>query len=88
MQGIQLFEYKSLKESLHKLQESEIFLSGTEHAHIIAEHEKKLQEIYSNYRLALDRVSEFINQFDEHKLSIRRLKVQYKKHNGKVLKRI
>ena len=73
MQGIQLFEYKSLLESLNKLKQVDIFTLPEEEADSVLTQEKKLHDIYKNYQLSLQQVSDHIRQFEEHKNSIRRL---------------
>jgi len=73
MQGIQLFEYKSLLESLNKLKQVDIFNLPGEEADSVLNEEKKLHDIYKNYQLSMQQVSEYIRQFEEHKNAIRRL---------------
>jgi len=78
MQGIQLFEYKSLQEYLQRIRQDELCTMPCEHTEQVAAYEEKLNEIYSNYQMAWEQVSVTIRQFEEHKLSIRRLLSQHK----------
>jgi hypothetical protein len=89
MQGIRLFEYKTLLESLSKLRQIEIFNLSEEHTETVIEKEKKLKEIYASYQLSIEQVSETIRQFEHHKHAIRRLikkNRQYLKDSKKIIK--
>jgi hypothetical protein len=79
MQGIQLFEYKTLLESLERLKQAEMFDLPEEQLALITEKEKILKETYSNYQLSLEQISVYIRQFEHHKNAIRRL-VKDNKH--------
>jgi hypothetical protein len=86
MQGIQLFEYKTLLESLNKLKEREYFHLPEEQSEIVLQKENRLKEIYSNYQLSLEQVSACIRQFEQHKNAIRKLmkdNKQYQRHTRK-----
>lgn len=72
MQGITLFEYKSLLESLCKLRQYEMFELSEDQAERVIEKENQLKEIYADYIFSLEQVSENIKQFEKHKHSIRR----------------
>lgn len=78
MQGIQFYEFRTLKDSLDKLKETGFDNLPKEHVEMIVEYESKLNMIYTDYRLRLQEVATVIRQFEEHKLSIRRLMSQHK----------
>ncbi|MBP9099087.1 MAG: hypothetical protein KBF74_09750 [Ferruginibacter sp.] len=84
MQGIQFFEYKYLLDNLQKLKEEEHIAFSDEHNNQVMESEKKLKHIYEEYRLSLVHIADIIRQFEEHKLSVRRL-VNYHKSYRKLL---
>ena len=73
MRGIQLFHYKYLLESLHRLKPAEAADIPAEHTDMILRQEEKLKDIYNNYQLAMGQVSAIIKQFEEQQLAIRRL---------------
>ena len=79
MQGILMSHFKQVKKYLYKLQEVESFELPCTHLEIIVEHEIKLAEIYENYKTALLNVQMLINEFDEHKKSVRRLIIEHKR---------
>ena len=87
MQGIQFFEYKTLKNTLDKLQETLASRLLEEQRDAVVEYDEKLTEIYGNYRLALEDVAQFIKQFEDHKLSIRRLAASHKQHTKTLIKK-
>jgi BMFP domain-containing protein YqiC len=58
--------------------------SPCEHVALILEHEKKLHEIYTNYKQARDEVGLVIKQFEEHKLTIMRV-IAYDKQSRRIL---
>ena len=88
MQGITLFEYKSLLESLKKLSQYEISGVSEDQVETVIENELKLKEIYAEYVVSLEQVSENIKQFEKHKHSIRRFikkNRQYLKESKKII---
>lgn len=88
MQGITLFEYKSLLESLNKLSQYKIIDVSEDQAETVIEKELKLKEIYAEYVVSLEQVSENIKQFEKHKHSIRRFikkNRQYLKESKKII---
>lgn len=88
MQGITLFEYKSLLESLKKLSQYEISGVSEDQVETVIEKELKLKEIYAEYVVSLEQVSENIKQFEKHKHSIRRFikkNRQYLKESKKII---
>lgn len=88
MQGITLFEYKSLLESLNKLSQYKIIDVSEDQAETVIEQELKLKEIYAEYVVSLEQVSENIKQFEKHKHSIRRFikkNRQYLKESKKII---
>ncbi len=87
MQGIQFFEYKNLKNALDKLQNTEEGNLPAQQPDAVIEYDEKLNEIYGNYRLALQEVALVIKQFEEHKLSIRRLVASHKQHTKTLIKK-
>ena len=88
MQGITLFEYKSLLESLNKLSQYKIIDVSEDQAETVIEKELKLKEIYAEYVVSLEQVSENIKHFEKHKHSIRRFikkNRQYLKESKKTI---
>ena len=88
MQGITLFEYKSLLQSLNKLSQYKIIDVSEDQAETVIEKELKLKEIYAEYVVSLEQVSENIKQFEKHKHSIRRFikkNRQYLKESKKII---
>lgn len=73
MQGISLADFKKLLASLNNLSQIEMMDFTEDHFKKVIEKEKRLKEIYANYQLSLQLVSENIRQFEDHKLAIRKL---------------
>ena len=80
MQGIQLYQYKLLQESLKRLKtEPGYFNEQCPTLDTIKQHEEKLNNIYMEYQASLENLSGIIKQFDQHKQSIRRVISLHKK---------
>ncbi len=73
MHGIQLFHYKALQHYLKKLKEEGAHEAGCEHSQLVLMHEQRLEDIYSNYQVAMEKVSFIVKEFDEHMQSVRKL---------------
>lgn len=78
MQGIQLFEYKSLLESLNKVRDAHTLTPDEAPTQLVTEQEAKLKEIYAEYRQAKELLANCIRQFEEHKLKVRRFVKNHK----------
>ncbi len=78
MQGIKFFEYKYLLDNLKRIKEDNISLFPEGHEEQIFRSEEMLIKIYEDYRKTLIRVAEITKQFDEHKLTIRKLVSRHK----------
>ena len=78
MQGIKFFEYKYLLDNLKKIKEENTSLFPEGHEEQILLSEEKLVKIYEDYRMSLIKVAEIIRQFDEHKVTIRKLVSRHK----------
>lgn len=79
MQGILMSHFKQVKKYLFELQQVEQFELPCNHLADIVEHENKLATIYENYKAALVNVQTLINEFDDHKKSVRRLIIEHKR---------
>jgi hypothetical protein len=88
MQGILRSHYKLVEEYLNKLQQENLVNPCYPSCEIILQHKEKLSEIYKNYREAFEQMAIIINQFEEHKQSVRRLITLQKKKKKEVLKTI
>jgi uncharacterized protein YlaN (UPF0358 family) len=86
MQGILRSHYKLVKEYLDKLQEENATNPFCPYYETILQHKEKLTEIYENYREAFEQMALIINQFEEHKLSVKRLLILQKKKKKQTLK--
>ena len=88
MQGIRVAELKSLLEYLQILKHemSALHLSQEELS-AVADKEKKLQKIYSNYKDTLQQVSEYVQLFENEKIAVRKFLKQHK-HSLKIEKRL
>ena len=71
--------FKQVKKYLFELQQVELFELPCNHLVDIVEHEKKLAEIYENYKTALLNVEALIKEFNDHKKSVRRLIIDHKR---------
>lgn len=72
MQGIRVAELKILLDYLKTLKDLESLNLPEEKLQLITEKEEELRKIYSNYRLTLQQVSEYIERFEHEKQVIRR----------------
>jgi hypothetical protein len=73
MQGIPLTEFKKLLASLSNLKQIHTADLSKDQFENVIEKEKRLKEIYANYQLSLQQVSENIRQFEHHKNTVRKL---------------
>ncbi|MBC7937948.1 MAG: hypothetical protein H7Y86_21585 [Rhizobacter sp.] len=85
MQGIRSTEVKILLESLNILRQAGMLNLPEDQFETVIKTENELKEIYANYKISLQQVSENIRQFENHKLSIRRL-MRINRHHLKDLK--
>ncbi len=73
MQGIQFFEYKTLLESLDRLKKTDTADMPEKQVAEVQAIEMKLREIYANYRLSIEQIADFVDQFEKHKHAVRKL---------------
>lgn len=79
MQAIQRYHYNLLRNYLKKLQEeSEIFQLPEDHLKIIADQDEELRQLYCNYQLSLQHLSQLIKQYEQVQMSLKTLMKNHK----------